>query len=270
MRHATLALFALAVIAAPLAAQSGEGTQPSIVLTIFAGAGTGHGLWTIAKQPLQVLGTSQYDTLRLSQSVTPTIIAGFAATYFPSAHLGLHAELSYVGLPVDGSCTGLFYNADFENKNQQTCDDIQRSGSDGGSVAMFVGATFRAASRGAISPYARLNVGIINETRSTIEMSGSFVAAGAVGVREVLTDPNSRHAQPMVGAALGFTRPISPGYQFRWEASDLVVSMNRAMGPGVPTAGAGAIPPVGSRLYHHFSLKLGLAVVLEKKRGRRY
>ena len=268
MRHATLGLFALAVVAAPLAAQTGE--QPSIVLTIFAGAGTGHDLWTIAKQPLQVLGTSEFDTLRVSQGITSSIIAGLAATYFPSPHFGLHAEISYVGLPVDGSCTGVFYNPDFDNKNQQTCDDIQRTGSDGGSVAMFVGATFRAASRRSFSPYARLNVGIINETRSTIEMSGTFIASSSVGVREVLTDPKSRHAEPMLGASVGFTRPISPGYQFRWEASDMLVSMSRATGAGVLTAGAGAIPPTASRFYHHFSLKLGLDVVLEKKRGRRY
>jgi hypothetical protein len=268
MRHVTLGLFALAVVVTPLAAQRGE--QPNIVLTIFAGAGTGHGLWTIAKQPLQVLGTSEYDTLRLSQGVTSSIIVGLAATYFPSPHFGLHGEISYVGLPVDGSCTGVFYNPDFDNKNQQTCDDIQRSGSDGGSIALFVGATLRAAPRGSFSPYARLNVGIINETRSTIEMSGTFIATSSVGVREVLTDPKPRHAASMFGAAVGFTRPISPGYQFRWEMSDLVVSMSRATGIGILTAGAGAIPPTASKFYHHFSLKLGLDVVLEKKRGRRY
>lgn len=264
MRHATLGLCVLAVAATPLAAQTGE--QPSIVLTIFAGAGTGHDLWTIAKQPLQVLGTTEDDTLRLTQSITSSIILGLAATYFPSPHLGLHGEISYVGVPVDGSCTGLFFNPDFENKNAQTCDDIQRTGSDGGAIAIFVGATLRAAARRAVSPYVRVNLGVLNETRSTIEMSGTFVASSSVGVREVISDPKPRHAAPLFGAAVGFTRPISPGYQFRWEVRDLLVSMSRATGP----ANGLGFPPTASKLYHHFSLVLGLDVVLERRRGRRY
>src|SRR2546427_8986020 len=48
----------------------------------------------------------------------------------------------------------LFY-PDFEEKNAQTCADIQARSADGGSVAMFTGVTFRASSRGSISPYAR-------------------------------------------------------------------------------------------------------------------
>jgi len=88
--------------------------QPTIMLTIFAGAGTGHDLWTIQKQPLQVIGTSEYDTLRLSQAISSSIILGAGATYFPSPHIGFHVELSYIGLPVDGGCTGLFFYPDFE------------------------------------------------------------------------------------------------------------------------------------------------------------
>jgi len=240
--------------------------QPTIMLTIFAGVGTGHDLWTIQKQPLQVIGTSEYDTLRLSQAIGPSIILGAGATYFPSPHIGFHVELSYIGLPVDGGCTGLFFYPDFEEKNAQTCADIQARSADGGSVAMFTGVTFRASSRGSISPYARADLGIVNQSRSTIEIVGEFTTANGPGVREVISDPTPRRVSPMFGAAVGFTRPISPGYQFRWEIRDLLVPLARATGP----ASALAIAPIASRFYHHFSLILGLDVVLEKKRGRRY
>ena len=224
--------------------------QPTIMLTIFAGAGIGHDLWTIQKQPLQVIGTSEYDTLRLSQAISSSIILGAGATYFPSPHIGFHVELSYIGLPVDGGCTGLFFYPDFEEKNAQTCADIQARSADGGSI----------------SPYARADLGIVNQSRSTIEIVGEFTTANGPGVREVISDPTPRRVSPMFGAAVGFTRPISPGYQFRWEIRDLLVPLARATGP----ASALAIAPIASRLYHHFSLILGLDVVLEKKRGRRY
>ena len=266
MRLAPFAVLAPLAFGSVSSAAAQASPQPNIVLTIFAGAGTGHDLWTIAKQPLEVLGTSNYDTLRLSQSITTSIMVGAQATYFPSAHLGFHVEVSYVGFPVDAACTGLFYNPDFEHKNEQTCADIQSSGSDGGSIALFTGATLRAAARGAVSPYARVSLGVVNETRSTIEVSGGFVTASGAGVREVISDPKPRHAEFMAGAAVGFTRPISPGYQFRWELRDLAVSMRRATGP----ANLLGIPPTASTLYHHFSLILGLDVVLERKRGRRY
>ena len=267
-----LATFAVLVLAGASSAVAQTNQQPTISLTIFGGYTAGHDLWTVDSQPLQVIGSNpaQYDILRLSQSIAPSIIVGASATYFPSPHLGLHAELSYMGLPVDGGCTGpTAYRPDSDNKNQQTCDDIQTKASDGGAIALFTGATVRAAARGSVSPYARLNLGLVSQSRSTIEMSGGFVAASGFGVREVVSDPRPRRAKILLGAAFGFTRPISPGYQFRWEVRDLIVPLNRLTGPA--TAGAGAIiGPTASRLYHHFSLLLGLDVVLEKKRGRRY
>src|SRR5207247_4595480 len=98
MRHAT---FAVLVLAGASSAPAQTHEQPTIVLTIFGGYTTGHDLWVVGKQPLQVIGTNpaEYDTLRLSHEIGPSIIAGVAATYFPSAHLGLHVELSYIGLP---------------------------------------------------------------------------------------------------------------------------------------------------------------------------
>src|SRR5919198_1223311 len=155
MRLATCVCLALAG-ASSVVAQTNS--QPTIVLSIFAGYGTGHDLWVLEQQPLQVLGSNpaQYDTLRLGMAIGPTIIAGASATYFPSAHLGFHVEVSYAGLPVDGACRGLFFYPDADHKNEQTCDDIQARGADGGAIAIFTGATLRAASRGAISPYARL------------------------------------------------------------------------------------------------------------------
>ena len=263
MRPATFALLALAG-ASTAAAQTQQ--QPSIVLTIFAGAGAGHGLWTVDKQPLQRLGTPEYDTLRLSNEIGASLILGASATYFPSAHLGFHVELSYIGLPVNGSCTGLFFHPDSENKNEQTCADIHSRSPDGGAIAIFTGVTLRAASSRAFSPYARLNLGLLSQSRSTIAMDGGFVTSSGVGVRQVIGDRNPPRVAVLLGGAAGFTRPISPGYQFRWEVRDLIVPLRRLTGPANPLG----VGPTASKLYHHFSMFLGFDVVLERKRGRRY
>jgi hypothetical protein len=269
MRTFVFVLLALTSLANDVAAQTAQ--QPNIMLTIFGGAGTGHSVWTMAKQPVLVIGSNpaQWDTVRLEQSITPSIILGAGATYFPSPHVGLHIELSYLGLPVDASCDSVFFHPDIDRKNAQTCDDIRQRSADGGSIAIFGGATFRAASRGAVSPYARVNLGFVNETRSTVEVSGGYVDASGANVQELVSDPHPRRTSVLFGAAAGFTRPLGPGYQFRWEVRDLIVPMDRLLQPAVPQAG-GVIGPTATRLYHHFSMILGFDVVLEKKHGRRY
>jgi len=178
----------------------------------------------------------------------------------------VHAELSYLGLPSDGSCSGLFYNADAENKNQQLCDDLQAQTGGGGAISAFAGVVLRAAARRTISPYIRGSVGFVNQARSTTEVVGAFSDATGFHERLVIADPNPGRTSAMLGAAAGFTTPLGTGYQFRFEVRDAIVSLERLTGP-VNALGVGA---VATRSYHHFALTLGLDVVLERKRGRRY
>jgi len=253
----------------PAAAQTGA--DNNLVLTILAGAVTGHDLWTIDKQPLCLIGgggscSTNYDTLRLSRVIGSTLTLGVAATYFPSPHLGFHAELSYLGLPTDASCIGLFYNADAENKNQQMCDDIQSQTGAGGAISVFAGVVLRASTRRTLSPYLRGSVGIVNQARSTTELTGAYADGTGFHERLVIADPNPGRTSVMLGAAAGFTSPLGSGYQFRFEVRDAFVSLKRLTGP-VNALGVG---PVATRSYHHFALTLGLDVILERKRGRRY
>jgi hypothetical protein len=266
MRPFSFVPLALAcALSAPAAAQTAS--ESNLVLTIFAGTVTGHPLWTVAKQPFTVLNTTIYDTLELSRSIGSSLVLGAAGTYFFSPHVGVHAELSYLGLPIDSHCRGLFYNPDGENKNEQLCNDIEAQASEGGAIAIFGGITLRAASRRAFSPYLAGSLGIVNHPRSTIGMDGSYVtAAGPQPPRQVLADPNPRSTTVMLGAGIGFTSPLGPGYQFRLEIRDVVTSLDRLVGP----ANGLGIGPKAARSYHHVALTLGLGIVLEKTRGRRY
>ncbi|HEV8398848.1 MAG TPA: hypothetical protein VGQ18_03310 [Gemmatimonadales bacterium] len=271
MRSFSLAILVFTGLTVPAAAQTGS--ESNLVFTIFGGTVTGHSLWTVGKQPLTVLSDpSKYDTLDLSRSVSSSMVLGLAATYFLSPHVGVHLELSYLGLPVESRCTGVFFHPDSNafadlHRNEQVCDDIQSQSADGGAIAIFGGVTLRAASRRTLSPYVRGNFGIVNEPRSTIEMAGAFIDGdGILKDRQVLADASPRRTSVMYGAAAGFTSPLGPGYAFRFELRDVVVSLDRLAGP----ANGLGVGPITSKAYHHISLTLGLDVVLERKRGRRY
>jgi hypothetical protein len=269
MRLFPFAVIAL-VAASPGAAQSSP--QPTIVLTIGGGVVTGHGLWSLDKQPLCLLNGSGacsglYDTLRIARSILPSIIIGAAGTYFPWPHAGFHAEVSYVGFPIDDSCFPLFLNPDApNNRAQQMCDNLSSASGTGSAISAFVGLTLRAAMRRAISPYARASVGVVNLSHSTTEVVGQFVDQNGARERQIINDVGGRGSSLLLGGAAGFTSPIGPGYQFRLEVRDLIASMARVTGP----ANDLAIAPAEKKFYHHIGLVLALDVVLERRRGRRY
>jgi len=268
MRPFAFAAFALLLLASPpRPAAAQEEPQANLVLTILGGTVTGHGLWLVPKQPFTVLNTTTYDTLELSRSIGSSLVLGAAGTYFLSPHMGVHAEMSYVGLPIDSHCRGLLYNPDSENKNQQLCDNIDAQAAEGGAIAIFGGVTLRAASRRAFSPYLQGSLGLVNLAHSTLEMGGAYATGGGTtSIRQVIADVTPRRTFVMFGVGIGVTTPLSPGYQLRMEVRDVVTSFERLVGP-VNGLGVG---PTATRSYHHVALTLGLGVVLEKKRGRRY
>lgn len=260
------------VTAAPRPAHAQTGDESNLVLTIAGGVVTGHPLWTIDRQPFCLLNPSGacsglYDTLRLSRSVISSVGIGAAATYFLSPHVGLHGEVSYIGLPMDDACTNVApYVSDPDERHRQICDNLARQSGSGGAISVFFGVTLRAGSRRAFSPYLRGNVGFVSLSRSTVEVVGDYVDGTGPHERQVISDQTPRRLTPMFGAAVGFTAPISPGYGFRLEVRDIVASLDRATGPSDNLT----VAPIASRAYHHIGLILGLDVVLEKKRGRRY
>jgi hypothetical protein len=265
-----VALALTSLLVGPAVAQTGS--QSNLVLTILGGAVTGHDLWTIDKQPLCVIPSgggacsSNYDTLRLSRSIGSSIMLGVSGSYYPSPHVGVHAELSYLGLPTDASCSAPSYNADPENKNQQLCDEIQAQTGGGGAISVFAGVVLRAAPRRTVSPYLRGSLGFVNQAHSSTEVVGGFTDGTGFHERLVIADPKQGRTSVMLGFGAGFTSPLSAGYQFRIEVRDAIVSLERLTGP----ANALGAAPTATRTYHHIALALGIDVVLERKRGRRY
>jgi hypothetical protein len=254
----------------PVRAQTPD--HSNLVLTIVGGVVTGHPLWTIDRQPFCLLNGSGacsgfYDTLQLRRSITSSVSIGASATYFPWPHLGFHAELSYLGLPIDDTCTPVSpYVSDPDQKHQQICENLSGQSGSGGAISVFAGVTVRAAPGRAFSPFLRGSVGVVNLSGSTVEVIGDYVDGTGQNARQVISDQTPRRVSPMFGAAVGFTTPLSPGYGFRLEVRDIMTALDRVTGP----ANDLTVAPIASRYYHHIALMLGLDVVLERKRGRRY
>lgn len=82
----------------------------------------------------------------------------------------------------------------------------------------------------------------------------------------MIGDPSPKRTAFTAVAAGGLTMPLFTGYQFRLELQDRLVSLAHVDGP----ANAIAVAPTSNKLFQRFVLLLGLDIVLEQKRGRRY
>jgi len=261
------------VLCRPAVAPAQTGPEPTMTLTLFGGASTGHSLWHIGAQPLCTLATCsstlgpQYDTLDLTRDISSSIVIGAAGSYFRNPHVGIEGEIFFLGLPFDDSCRPVYLNADPDSIDQQVCDNISAASLSTSAISFSGGLVFRASPSHAISPYLRVGVGIVTYSGGTIEMSGAFRdATGAVFSRSIIDDLHPKTSSVSLQAAIGFTTRISPGYQFRLEARDAIVPLKRAVGAADQLGQA----PTALRTYHRLILTMGLDVVLERKRGRRY
>ncbi len=245
-------------------------SRAQLVLTILGGAVSGHSLWEVDRQPVAVAGVpGEYDTLHLTREVSSSIVVGASATYFFSPHLGMHAEISYIGLPYDDGCTDVHLSPADSGRIQGACNDIASRAGAGGSISLFVGATLRASASRSLSPYVRGNFGIVTMPHSAVQVVGNYLTILGPQPVPIIDDPSPRSSAPLFGFAAGVTQPLGKdgGYQFRLEVRDAITSFERVTGRADP---ATLLAPTESRYYHHFSLTLGLDVVLEQARGRRY
>ena len=249
-------------LAAATTAAAQTGSQPTMVLTISAGVITGHPLWGIPKQPICLPGgTGQcgasptYDTLSFRRTVGGGLMGGVAASFFPGGAIGWQVEMNYLAPTLENACTPVYVSSAY---SQQICDEISGSAISAGTLALYGGVTARVAARRAISPYIRGGVGLTIANRSTLALESTSKA--------VVIDNSPDRMAASFHLGIGLTAKLGPGYQYRIEVRDILATQQRLDGP-VNSLGQG---PTSSRTYSHFALTMGLDVVLEKKRGRRY
>jgi hypothetical protein len=73
--------------------------------------------------------------------------------------------------------------------------------------------------------------------------------------------------RPALGLGVGATVVLGRGYHLRAEVRDNIVGVVRVAGPA---SALGAIPPHETTYKHLFGILIGLDVILERQRGRRY
>lgn len=264
----TLTIMTAALLAASsLRAQTR--TAPNLIFTIYGGTATGYALWQIDRQPMPARGGAPPDTSFLSRRLNSGIIAGLLTSLFPHAHFGVNAEVQFRTFGFDDQCTPVApFQPDTPPRNTGLCDHITASANSGSVLTVNLGGTARIAPRGAISPYVRAAVSISHTTISTIAVTEAepVDTMGRFAVRAFILDDEPRRVGFGAMAGAGFTFRVGPGYQFRLEVRDAISTQERIVGP----ATALAIAPTEVAWFNHVGVLLGIDIVLEQKRGRRY
>jgi hypothetical protein len=268
--HSRRLLCFFAIVLAGTRSLSAQATadQARLVLSVNAGYIPGTSGWRVAGQPLyddQFLDVN-IDTLSINRSIRPSLTFGAQAIYFAGDNLGFLGEAQLVGLGFRDTCTRTY--ATGSSRNTAVCANIDNAESSGSAVLVGAGAIYRVSSRSTVSPFARIGLGGVISTQSSIETIGRFPNPEGEPVEvELYPDESNTRLTAAATLALGFTAVIGRGYQVRWEVTDRIVGVRGVTGP---TAQDGAPPPTSLRYRHLFGIQVGFDVVLERERGRRY
>ena len=265
MRIRDLAL-AAALLVAPAAQVEAQrtGDRARLVFTVSGAYVERKGLWSVASQPVQDnVGTALIvDNFALSRGIMPAFGAALSGIYFPGEHLGITGDAFLIGLGYEDNCriTGPALSA----QNAQVCADIDQRERRAAAVTVSGGGVFRLYSREPISPFARVTAGLLFSSQSSILTEG-FSEEGVL--LTVYDDETNTRVSPSFAIGVGATMQLGRAYGLRWEVRDNIVGVERVSGP---TPGPRVVPPHDRTFKHLFSVLIGLDVLLERQRGRRY
>lgn len=257
---AAVAAALLASLAAPLEAQR-TGDRARLIFTVSGSYVQGKGLWAVPAQPVQD-GPGFTDNFALSRSVMPTYGAGFSGTYFAGEHVGLTGDAFLIGLGYEDSCR--LVGELQSSRNAEICANIDAQERRAAAVTVSAGAVFRFFSREPISPFARVTAGLLFANQSSVRVEGFSDDAVLLTIYQ---DDSDTRVSPGLAIGVGATTPLGRAYHLRWEVRDNIVGVERVTGA---TPGPLMEPP-HDRVYKHlFSVLIGIDVILERSRGRRY
>lgn len=280
IRHPFALVLAACCAVVPVSAAAQTADRPNLVLTVFGGFRAGHSLWTLHNQPFVVIDyvagnldsvPGQYDTLDISRQVTPSFVLGLTASYFRGPHLGFDAEMVFLGMSLDTRCAIRRYDpTDSADINPQLCGNITGATVPMSAVQFSAGVVVRATPNKSATPYIGLSGGFVTRARGTVATDGAFLDnAGGLNSFPVIADDKATRSDLSAQLAAGIMVPLGPGYQIRLEGRDVYTRLDYVSGLADPTE-VPLHPPHAARYGHHLVFAVGLDVVLERKRGRRY
>jgi hypothetical protein len=234
------------------------------MFTLSFGAVTGSQLWSSSPQAVQIVNPA--DTFALARRIRSTLAVGFGGAYFPGENVGFTVEAFLIGLGFENSCRHLFSSG--ATAAAQVCQSIQGKEGLATGVILSGGTIFRLNSRKLLSPYGRVNAGLVLSTQSSLRTTGQFInSAGQITDVFIYSDDHNSRVDPSLALGVGFTAAVAKGYSLRWELRDNITGIQRVSGT-IPIAGS--VPPHERVFKHLFSMTVGFDVVLERRRGRRY
>jgi hypothetical protein len=270
---------ALLVLVAALAAgrataQSRE--RPLLVISMTAGFLAGGELWRLDRQ-LATVGSGDIDSLTLGRVFRTGFVAGVGATLYRSPHVGITAEVAFLGLGTESRCAPRGpYAFDSQHINEQACLSIQGYRVPTNATAIQAGLTWRALPEARVQPYLRavgggaLLGGSFVQTRGLVFVPTTDTTRPPVVPRIFLTEDSRRELTWIATLSAGVLMELSPGYLLRFEARDVLIGLPVVTGPGSLT-GSLPVAPTADRTVQLPTFAISLDLVLEPlRRPRRY
>ena len=266
MRRSLLILLACTLALTGSAAAQRRSDQARLSFGLGLGYNGQSKLWRIDGQEL-LDNNFNKDTATVTRDVRSTIGIAFVGVYYPNDHWGISGEAHLIGIAFVDGCT-LRSNSG-SARNQAVCTTLQGQESPGTTVAATVGGIYRPFAWAEVQPYIRLNAGLLVSQQSAIRMRATVPSdsTGLLVDYYVYEDPHPASITPTVAIGGGMTAFVSRAYQIRFEMKDNIVSLEHVTGT-VPLPHE--TPSSERKIHHILSLTIGLEVVLERKRGRRY
>ncbi len=256
-------LGALAVLlgAAPATGQTHDEARLTVGVSI--GYIKGSALWTVAQQPIVDLDGSQ-DLLTLHRRLAGNLTLSAQTMYFSSAHFGYTGEFTYIGLGTEDSCT--LASGSGGVPGGPACEALKGVARPASAVSLMGGVVWRPISRTMYQPFARGLLGAAVVPRSALHMSSVF-GLQQENLLEIYTEDNSHMIRPAATMGVGVSTAPSAGYQLSAELRETWAVIPVVTGP---TQYQGLQPPSANRVKMFPSFLVGLNIVLERRRGRRY
>src|SRR5262249_24684250 len=148
--------------------------------------------------------------------------------------------------------------------NVERCQSITDRDRSAAAVATTAGLVYRIGADEFISPFLRASAGVLINNQSPLLVVGQT----NTGAELVIYNDNNTgtRLRPAFQLGAGATIAAGRGYQIGWEIRDNIVGIQKVTGPTT----RGRVPPHETSYRHIVSLNVGLDVILEKRRGRRY
>lgn len=264
LKRSLALLMSLAAAPVPLAAQA-TGDQARLVFSFFGGYIGGQDLWTVGAQPV-IDEDALTDAFALSRKFEPSWTAGLGVTFYRGANIGLTGELQVIDAKMRTSCSVLTQSG--STINPELCESIDGSVRSTLASSFSVGAVFRVLSRESVSPYFRAQGGIYVIGSSTTSVTGSYAGEdGQLRYVDIYPADGDSHLSGQFTLGAGVTIPFAKAYQFRIEGRGISYGVPVVVGP---TDRQFIVPPTETRWNTQFELLVGVDLLLERKRGRRY